>query len=383
MESDLVFRLAYRGRRDDGPVSFGGVDWHRLVQFASQENAIIALRDCLRADRWSVVPIHVARQVAILSLERESRMRRLQERMEQSIVALSRAGIEPLLLKGGALAYTVYGSFAARPMRDVDLLVAPDLAEEARSIMLDLGWALDPELPCDRSYDAHHHLPPLRDTSASGFRLEIHRAIMASGHPFRFTSEEIWSAARRVRVGAGHALVMHPSHHAVHIAIHFAWAHMLNLGAWHAFRDFAALVATSAIDWEDFERTAHRWGASTCCYWTLHLGRLLSDLPVPEEVLRRLCPTIPKFVRRSLTRHFLWALSRSDTGCPSARLDRTLWSVAMQPRRCGHGAARPWLVSLDLVSAFDEKTRLAGGDRPESRLLQMQRSGRYLSQIFA
>jgi hypothetical protein len=382
-EADLVFRLAHYGAHPRRAIDFGGVgNWNRLVQFASEENALIALRGSLVSDRGTV-PVSVERQVAILSLDREFRMRRLQDRLEQSVIALNRAGIEPILLKGAALAYTVYRSFAARPMRDIDLLVSPERADEARSIMLDSGWALDPELPGDRSYDAHHHLPPLRDAASSGLRLEIHRALMAGGHPFRFTSNELWSGARRVQVGDGYALVMHPSHHAVHIAIHFAWGHMLNLGAWHAFRDIGALATTGALDWFDFARTASRWGASTCCYWTLRLGRELSALSVPDDVLRRLRPRLPEFVRRSLSRHFVRELSRNDSGCPSVRLNRSLWTTAMQPERCGHGGVRPWLVSLDLLSEFEERTRLAGTALRESTLLQVQRSGRYLTDILA
>ncbi|HKW49359.1 MAG TPA: nucleotidyltransferase family protein [Gemmatimonadaceae bacterium] len=383
-EVDLVFRLAARERTPHQGMSFASVgDWRRLVQFASDENALIALRGRLKDRDGDAIPVEVERQIAILSLDREFRMRRLQQRVEDSIAALNQAGIEPLLLKGAALAYTLYGSFEARPMKDVDLLVAPDRADEARAIMLKQGWALDPELPGDERYDTHHHLPPLRDLTASGLRLEIHRGVLPLGHPFHFTDDVIWRAARRVKVGNGHALVMHPSHHAVHIAIHFAWAHMLNLGAWHAFRDLSHLAARDVLDWTHFARTAEEWGASTCCYWTLRLGQSLASVAVPEAVLRRLAPGIPEFVRRPLTRHFARALARSDVGCPSARLNRALWTLAMQPERCGHRAIRPWLVSLDLLSAFDEKTLLQGRGRPASALLRLRRSSRYLTEILA
>jgi hypothetical protein len=53
----------------------------------------------------------------------------------------------------------------------------------------------------------------------------------------------------------------------------------------------------------------------------------------------------------------------------------------MQPERNGHGGVRPWLVSADLLSAFDEKTRLSGRNLPESPFLQLRRSGRYISEI--
>lgn len=379
-EADLIFRLA--GEPGSAPLpDFGGIaDWNRLLRLASDENALLALAAAARTAEGSRVPRGVERQLAILMLNRQARMRRLQERLEEAIQALNRAGIEPILLKGAALAYTVYGSFAARPMRDIDLLVGPERADETRAIMLDLGWVLDPELPGDRSYDAHHHLPPLRDAAASSVRLEVHRALLPAGHPFRFSEQEIWSAARRVHIAGGHALVMHPAHHAVHIAIHFAWAHMLNLGAWHAFRDFTAFESAGTLDWREFVQTACRWKATTCCYWTLRLARMLSGVPVPADVLDELRPGLPEFMRRPLARHFVRALARHHAGCPSMRLNRALWSIAMQPRRNGHGAVRPWLMSLDLLSALEQKGD-TNGPIPDSAFLQIRRSSRYLTEI--
>jgi hypothetical protein len=267
-------------------------------------------------------------------------------------------------------------------MRDIDLLVRPDRADEARALMLSLGWAVDPELPGDRSYGTHHHLPPLRDQCASGLRLEIHRSVLPAGHPFRFTEDEIWDSARHTNVGAGHALVMRPSHHAVHIAIHFAWSHMLKFGAWNAIRDLDALSVASLLDWDDFARTAARWGASGCCYWTLTLGSILSDFAAPNRITRQLRPRLPEIARRSLARHFVNGVARSGPVCPSARLDRALWSLAMQPARDGHGNVRPWLVSLDLLFAFHEKARETE-EASASSFLLMRRSSRYISELLA
>src|SRR5204862_7836354 len=63
--------------------------WERLVQLASDENALIALRDQLGAaadaDR---APIGLQRHVAMLALDRAYHMRVFQTRFEQSLAAL-------------------------------------------------------------------------------------------------------------------------------------------------------------------------------------------------------------------------------------------------------------------------------------------------------
>jgi len=382
-EYNLIFRLA-RPRpvpitsRDLDDIS----DWDRLLRIASEENAIIALRACLKEAKVAKLPAGLERYVAMISLDREFRMRQLQPRLERALDALNRAGIDVMLLKGGALAYTVYGSFINRPMRDLDILVRPEQAADARALMLALDWAVDPDVPGDRSYGTHHHLPPLRDLGASGLRLEIHRALLPAGHPFSFGAEELWRGARRITVGGGaHAFVMHPAHHAVHVAIHFAWSHMLKMGAWHAFRDLATLVAAEMFDWEEFVDTASRWRASSCCYWTLRLAHILTGFEPPPSVLDRLAPSLPEIVRRPLARHLVNGLVPGDVACPSAGLDRALWNLAMQPRREGHGAVRPWLVSLDLLFALNDNDEEANDASDVSFFERMRRSGRYLSDI--
>ena len=63
----------------------------------------------------------------------------LEKRAIESVEALNAAGIEVALLKGAALASTVYGSFGARPMNDVDVLVHPDRADDAKRLLLGAG----------------------------------------------------------------------------------------------------------------------------------------------------------------------------------------------------------------------------------------------------
>lgn len=381
-EDNLIFSLA---RPRPEPITSRDLDnisdWGRLLRVASEENAIIALRACLKEASVAELPAGLERYVAMISLDREFRMRQLQPRLERALEALNRAGIDVMLLKGGALACTVYGSFINRPMRDLDILVKPEQADDARALMLALDWAVDPDVPGDRSYGTHHHLPPLRDLRESGLRLEIHRALLPAGHPFSFTAEELWRGARRIAVGGAHAFVMHPAHHAVHVAIHFAWSHMLKMGAWHAFRDLGTLAAAEMFDWDEFMDTASHWRASSCCYWTLRLAQNLAGFQPPPSVLERLAPRVPEIIRRSVTRHFVNGLVPGDVACPSAGLERALWNLAMQPRREGHGPVRPWLVSLDLLFALNDKDEEANEAGKVSFFDRMRRSGLYLSDI--
>jgi hypothetical protein len=379
-EARLVFALA-TPQADLEELAAAVNDWGRVLQLASHENALIALSDGLRQLKHQTVPANVKRQLAVLSLDRESRMVRARERLEQLLVMLNRANIEVLLLKGSALATTVYGSFRDRPMGDVDILVRAEQVDEVRALTLSLDWAIDAEVPDDFSYGMHQHLPPLRDLTGTGVRLEIHRSILPARHPFRFNEDEIWKAACPVSVGAGQAFVMHPEHHAVHVAIHFAWLHMMRQGAWNAFRDLQALVRAGALDWKQVASMATHMGASSCCYWTLRLGHVLAGLSVPDAIMQELRPRLPELARRAITRHFVNGVERNDATCPSVRLDQALWGLAMQPDRHGHGDVRPWLVTVELLFAIRQMTGQGEARLGDLSFGKMRQCARYITAI--
>jgi hypothetical protein len=347
-EGRLVFALAAAHPSVD-PASLQTItSWPRLLRIAAQENALVALREyCRNAPPPGITPIW-ARQLAILSLETERRMQLLQRRIETTIAGVNDTGVQPLLLKGAALATTVYGRWSDRPMRDIDLFVDPSRAEAARNRALRSGWMSDAELPGDAAYSKHHHLPPLVDAAGSGLRLEIHRYLLPVGHPFAVTPDEIVREGKSISIGQSRAIVMRPHHHAVHLAIHFVWSHQMRSGAWHACRDLGALVRANALDWNEVVDTAIRWKAASCMYWALRIAGALSGLDVPPKVLARLRPRLPAAILRRLERHFTTPMLRGETVCPSVGLDRALWSLAIMPWLQGHNDVRPWTVTSEL-----------------------------------
>ena len=59
--------------------------------------------------------------------------------------ALSNAGVPVIVLKGAALAATIYPSLAHRPMGDADLLVRPGDRDWARAVLEAIGYRFLPE----------------------------------------------------------------------------------------------------------------------------------------------------------------------------------------------------------------------------------------------
>jgi hypothetical protein len=84
------------------------------------------------------------------------------------------AGLQVLVLKGAALAHTLYPSPSLRPLSDLDLLVEPQAASRMQTLLRDIGFVAPPT-PTDRRLVSHHHLPAaVRRQQQHLVQVEIH-----------------------------------------------------------------------------------------------------------------------------------------------------------------------------------------------------------------
>jgi hypothetical protein len=293
----------------------------------------------LAEDRIPAQVQSALRQDAMLG---DVRMTRLTQRLDDTLAALTGAGIPVILLKGAALGRTVYRSLPRRPMLDLDLLVPQNQLAAAREVVLASGWQPGPyEYLADTAYPDHYHLPPFADRDGGDFNLELHHGLFFRGHPFGLEMREVWEQAQPL-TGAPQVMVPDPTHIILHLAVHFAWSHVMRSATWRTFRDLRVVLEHREIDWDRLVEAARRIRAQTCCYWTFRFAREWAAVPVPDAVLHRLAPPLPGFVLRVLARHFAQQWYPGGPACPSLRLDCALWRAAIRPRWSGHGGALPW-----------------------------------------
>jgi hypothetical protein len=339
-EAQLLL-LAAGGERNDDAIRgllARPLDWAKLSWLAEQERATPVLWRRLSATGPLTEGAEALHRMAMVS---EFRMSHLEARLLSALDTLRAAKTEVVLLKGAALALTVYGSFVERPMSDVDLLVARSDALRARDALLSAGWVS--RAGTDAAfYEGHHHLPPLVDGLGTGTSLELHTSLFFEGHPFAFTSEDIRRRAERVVVRGHTALVPSVHDQLLHLCLHFAWSHMMATGAWRAFRDLDALIRTGRVDWTEFTKLARESRGGSACYWTFRLARTLSGISVPERVELALAPPEPEFALRRLEQHFTYDLLPTENISPSVWLTYAMWRAGVRPEWSGHGRVRPW-----------------------------------------
>ncbi len=321
------------------------IDWTFFAALAERERMVSVVWHRLRT-MAARIPIELRGAFDRRATVLDFRMTVTSALLDDLVRRLVAVGHPPMLLKGSALARSVYPSLIDRPMTDLDLLLPRATADDAWTVLRNDGWAVEHE-EGNVFCETHHHLSPLIDPRGANIVLELHRSMMPVPGPFSLDDEQIWSSARPLASGA---LLPSPVHLLLHLCVHFAWSDSLSHGVARTVRDVAALSAAGSIPWDEFVECADRARASTCAYWTLALSRTLTGASVPEGALVRLRPRQPVSVTR--------ALARASVACgvlrlcPAVVLRRRLWTAGVRPVRSGHGTHRPWDATARFNAAF-------------------------------
>lgn len=336
----------------------GSLNWVLFLQLTALERAesVIASRF---ARLGLSLPPEVAGQLKAMALRSDLRMTTVSHRLDRTLEALAAQEIQVVLLKGAALGRTVYGSFARRPMLDLDLLIHPRDAQAASTAALAVGWVASETDRATDHYSGHFHLPPFTDGLGLGFNLELHTGLFVPGHPFDWPFEDVWARKRPLPKGPGS--VPSPEDLLLHVALHFSWSHMARVGTWRAFRDLLTLAESGTVDWNAFVQQTIKSHGGPAVYWTLRLARRFGVSAIPPEVESALRPAgLGERTARALERHFSGQWYMLDAPCPSTRLERLLWIRAMGQLGSSKDHAMPWareLVFPDLWSTDSTETR--------------------------
>ncbi|HSN74435.1 MAG TPA: nucleotidyltransferase family protein [Anaerolineae bacterium] len=279
---------------------------------------------------------------------------------------LRAAGVPAIVLKGAALADTIYPSIASRPMNDIDLLIRPAHRDRARAALEAAGFPFLPEprqrfSPFDteftgemkfrrgerHSVDLHWELTPL----------EWLRRLAA------LDDEALWQEARPFEIGGVQAYQLSARDTLLHLCLHLSvhgYRHE------NGFQDIQRLLEhEQPFLWERFVARARQFRLTAICYFVLDALASMPDVPIPAGVLAALRPPrwqrwlVPAIAdaRRGLAGQLVYNVSR-DRLLHLALADRPadvprlmVWLFFPGPRWLAEryrlpGRLRPYLACL-------------------------------------
>ena len=139
----------------------------------------------------------------------------LRAQLYDCLAALNGAGITPVLLKGARYLSAAEPHWAAaRPMRDIDLLIRPEHSNPAIAALRGIGYVADAP-----SGLQSHHLPELRLPGRHG-AVELHTEALAPAGAKFLPTELVWQKSKPVEMGDALAWALPPAWQGLHAMLH-------------------------------------------------------------------------------------------------------------------------------------------------------------------
>jgi hypothetical protein len=222
--------------------------------------------------------------------------------------AFAAAGLPLVLLKGAALAQTVYGDIAFRTMSDMDIWVREKDMPRAAAVMKQLGYLMHGGRT-DRSlalqmlsqgeiqfYGRHWGMVELHWSPFPGWWLARTAAVDEAA---------IWDRLEPFEAG-GAACQLAAEDMVIQVAVHLAVNSQFSIAAVRGLLDIALTAKSRPVDWAVVAQRACAWRVGTAVWQTLLLLEQLIGTPGLGEVRQRLRPSR---LRRRLLRKLVSAES--------------------------------------------------------------------------
>ena len=237
-------------------------DWACLDAMALQHRIAPYLHARLQSDEATIAPppgIRASWQAA----HRASALSALAHRRTLLQIAglLRELGVTPVVLKGAWAAWRLYPSAAARPVRDIDILLSEAEALAAFHHLEACGFRQEARSDGDpeAALAKRKHLPPL--VSSSGIRLELHTRLWERSEEMGwFMPPDIARAAlHNARTDPDEPSIrfLDPDHQLDHWIVHAVYSNRLNGGPLGLI-DIDLLLQDRHFDWREFWTRARR-----------------------------------------------------------------------------------------------------------------------------
>lgn len=255
---------------------------------------------------------------------------------QQAVGALETAGIDTMLLKGGALSITRYADPGARHMNDIDLMVRSVDFEPAMALLLANHWVL-PGTTAGRIATARRR-GFIHGCAFSQGEAEIDLHAQLSRFVWQ-DDELVWGTSQQVPWGRRTVRVLAPTLALYHTCVHgVRWSHAIL--TWIPDAMATLEQEREAIDWDLLLQLA-RQSRTVCQLWNA-LAFLANEYaaPVPAGLLQRLRESPTSWVERAEYR----ALAQKPGRGP-LQLARRLWLRSCRFRQGGRKARGPIRLS--------------------------------------
>lgn len=252
---------------------------HLLTAHRLQPLAERSLRACEHADPRCADLLDAARRLRLRSALLRLELARL-------AIGLEEEGCAPIVLKGAALAHTVYADPGDRYFGDLDILVPKDRLDAATRVVEASGYATSRHARAAvEKYDRHHFHRVL--VSQAGVRVELHWDLTRPASPIRFDLAGFRERCRTIDAEGVALRVPSDGDQVLHAACQCAKDGFLEL---RRVVDATLLARRGAFDEADLAGRARRQGLATPTWVLAALAEELGGATIPADFTRAVRP---------------------------------------------------------------------------------------------
>jgi hypothetical protein len=270
------------------------LNWAYFFEQARNEGVISLVYKSLSEIDYAktVVPEGVWRRLESSYYTIAARNTLLYEKFYNILVSFNQANIEVILLKGMALAQTVYTDIALRPMYDIDILIHKEDFTLVENKLRQSGYINSPSYP--------------EDFHKGNMMVDVHWDLMnitrvkSRKKSHQIDIDEVWKASRLIEVGRKKARILSPEHCLMDLCLHLTLHHGLSGLIW--FIDIAKLIEyyKNEIDWDKFIKDSFRYAICKPIYYTFYYVNKILGQEIPQFVLDGLMPKRQNFIERKV-----------------------------------------------------------------------------------
>lgn len=256
-----------------------GPQWAQVADVAFDHGVVPLLVNVIRCAPWrSAVPREAMERMELMATAIALKNGALLEALGRVVSALARAGIEPIVLKGPALARTVYADQALRPFTDLDLLCPRHQLPTADAVLRACGYERVQQKPTEQD-DFH----AIYRSSRGAKVIELHADLLQLGLPTRSLAS-LWRHLEFFTVTGTLAALLAPEQQILHLCVHL---HTHGYGRLIWFKDLDLLLRQRGheVNWSLVHTLAAEEGATLSVRNALSLLRELLDTPLPPDAL--------------------------------------------------------------------------------------------------
>ena len=272
----------------------GRLDWDQVLH-KSRGHQVSALlhRHLANQGCRDHIPAGVRDQFKAAYLTNVARNLFYQVELRRALDALRAQDIPVIVLKGAALAESVYGDVGLRPMADLDLLVPEKSVYSAQAIVRDLGYRPTGTPEQQNDTEKHHrHLPGLMGVGKPVL-FEIHRHVVRRDMAVHFDIAGFWSRAQQVWVAGTKTWALAPEDLLVHLSLNFFLDR--RFGSMMALRQLCDIAETThfyvqQIDWTSLTQGIANPNLRSAVFYGLFLARQILRAQIPDRALHQLQP---------------------------------------------------------------------------------------------